>query len=70
MSLDTNKKPLIIKIDKTKCIGCGTCIALNSQVFSMGDDGIAQVNDQSSIDKANIQEAIDCCPVQAILIVK
>jgi ferredoxin len=43
-----NKK---IIVDKEKCIGCGTCIALAPEIFEMDDAG---------------KLAIDSCPTQAI----
>ena len=35
-----------IKLDKTKCYGCGTCVALMPEVFEIGDDGLAKVKDE------------------------
>ncbi|PIZ90306.1 ferredoxin, partial [bacterium (Candidatus Moisslbacteria) CG_4_10_14_0_2_um_filter_36_61] len=28
-----------IKLDKEKCIGCGSCAAVCPEVFKVGDDG-------------------------------
>jgi ferredoxin len=53
-------------VDKDKCIGCGTCAAMASQTFKIGDDGKAQVVANSSDNQATIQSAIDSCPVSAI----
>lgn len=53
-------------VDKNKCIGCGTCVAMASQTFQMGDDGKAEVIANPGDDQATIQSAIDSCPVSAI----
>lgn len=55
-----------IKIDKEKCIGCGTCVALASKSFKLGDDGKAQPLEPPGDDEETIKEAIDSCPVDAI----
>ena len=54
----------MIKIDKEKCIGCGSCAAVCSQVFELTDDGKAKVKAQKKI--PCVKEAIDICPVDAI----
>jgi len=57
------------KVDKSKCIGCGTCQAIASDVFKIEDDGKAGViaGDFSGKDEI-INQAKDACPVQAILV--
>ena len=54
----------MVKIDKTKCIGCGTCVAVCPDVFEIGDDGKAKVKSSKNI--SCVQEAIDSCPVDAL----
>ncbi|MFA6485869.1 MAG: ferredoxin [Candidatus Magasanikbacteria bacterium] len=54
------------KIDKEKCIGCGTCVALCPNVFKMEDDGKAIVLDEAGDTADNIKMASDSCPTQAI----
>lgn len=57
------------KIDKEKCIGCGTCASLCGEVFEL-KDGHAQViaKDDTVIEKNKdeIKQAVEACPVQAI----
>ena len=53
----------MVKIDKEKCIGCGACAAICSEVFEI-DDGKAKVKTQKNI--PCVKEAIDSCPVDAI----
>jgi len=53
-------------VDKKKCIGCGSCVALAQQSFKLGDDGKAKALDPAGDDEAIIQNAIDSCPGTAI----
>jgi len=53
-------------VDKDKCLGCGTCVALAPKVFRIGDNGKAEVIDQEGEEESVIQNAIDSCPVNAI----
>jgi len=55
---------MAIKIDKEKCIGCGSCIAVCSGNFEMDKDGKAKVKSQKKA--PCVKEAIDSCPVNAI----
>jgi ferredoxin len=59
-----------IKIDQEKCIGCGSCTAVCSDVFEISDESKAVLKDSGvSQGEANhdcIKEAADICPVQAI----
>ena len=52
----------MVKVDKEKCIGCGSCEATCPQGFEIVD-GIAKVKDQKA---KCIKEAIEICPVDAI----
>lgn len=61
------KKKLIIK---DNCLGCGTCIALCPAVFELREDGKAKVkleNLDTEELKNKIEEAIEACPVSAIV---
>lgn len=51
-----------------ECIGCGLCESTAADVFSINDDGIAEVTvDEISADlEDDVQEAADNCPVGAI----
>ena len=57
-----------VKIDKTKCIGCGTCVALLSAVFAMGDDGKATVTNSEGASLDEIKNAASSCPAGAIIV--
>jgi ferredoxin len=55
-----------VMVDSTKCIGCGTCVALAPKSFKMTDDGKSQAINPAGDDEAAVQNAIDSCPVDAI----
>lgn len=57
-----------IKVNKDKCLGCGMCVGINSDVFEFDDDGLAKANNDN-INEENeeeVKEAINSCPVSAI----
>ena len=57
-----------ITVDKEKCIGCGSCVAIAPNVFKMGADGKAEVIEGDHAgESALVNQAKDACPVQAIV---
>lgn len=67
---DARIKPMKITIDKQKCIGCGTCVAIAPKSFKLTDDSKAEPIEPptggDSQDK--IKDAAESCPVTAITI--
>jgi ferredoxin len=55
-----------IKIDKNKCIGCGTCAALAPEVFELDENNKARVKNPKTNATETLQLAADSCPTQAI----
>jgi len=65
-----------IKLEREKCIGCGSCQALCSKFFEMKEDGKSHIvgaeNSASGIDELETekidcaQQAVEACPVQCI----
>ena len=53
----------MVRINKSKCIGCGACVSSCPEVFEMSD-GKAKVKSQKN--STCIKKAIDSCPVNAI----
>lgn len=55
-------------VNKSNCIGCGMCVSICPQVFSMDEDGTAKavegIVEESLIEDTN--EAASQCPVAAI----
>lgn len=49
------------------CIGCGTCEGIAPDFFAIEDDGLAHVTGEPAGTEAEIAEAIEACPVSAIV---
>jgi ferredoxin len=58
----------MVKIDKEKCMGCGTCVGICPEVFELTAEGKAGVKASADLEqyKDKIAEAIEACPVGAI----
>lgn len=49
-----------------QCIGCGLCVEICPEVFSMTDAGVAMAQDQEVPESSTAEEAKNSCPVGAI----
>lgn len=58
--------PKSLIVDKDKCIGCGTCVAMAPKSFKLGDDAKSQAINPPSDEEETINQAIDACPANAI----
>jgi len=57
----------MVKVDKEKCIGCGSCASICSKAFEMKEyEGSLKAYFKGSGKESCIKEAIDSCPVDAI----
>jgi ferredoxin len=70
-----------ITLDKSKCIGCGSCASLCPKFFELAEDGKShlkgskfdqnQQKEELEIEESGcVKEAAEACPVQAIQIEK
>ncbi len=54
-------------IDEEACIGCSVCEEICPEVFSMNESlGFALVMNPGGADDAQIEEAMEACPVNCI----
>lgn len=56
-------------IDESKCIMCGSCVAICPEVFEMKDDGKVAVKGNGEVPKESeekVKESESSCPVSAI----
>lgn len=53
-------------VDQEACISCGLCVSCCPGVFRFNDDGKSECYDPAGASEAEIQQAIDGCPVQCI----
>lgn len=56
----------VAKVDPDKCIGCGACTGTCPAVFQIGASGKAEAGPVEAANEADIQAAVDGCPVGAI----
>lgn len=67
-----------IKIEREKCIGCGSCAALCPKYFEMAEDGKSHIKDavKQEIEELEVEKiecaesAAEACPAQCIHIEK
>lgn len=67
-----------IKLEREKCIGCGSCQALCPKYFELVDDGKSHIigSEKKEIEELEVekiecaQAAAEACPVQCIHIEK
>ena len=63
-----------VTIDQTKCVVCGSCVAICPEVFELRDDGSVHVKAEfEGVDvpaelEAKVREAQSMCPTSAIVI--
>lgn len=57
-----------LNVNKEACIGCGACVAIDSEHFDFGDDGLSEAISQENLDSENVANAISSCPTNAISI--
>ena len=55
-----------IKVDKTKCIGCGVCVSIAPKSFKFDGEGKSEPINPPEDSEEKIKEAAESCPVQAI----
>ena len=54
-------------VDPDLCISCGLCTSIESEVFELGEDGVAHaVADTTDGNRDRVEEAIESCPTDAI----
>lgn len=56
-----------IKVNEDACIGCGACVAIDSEHFDFNDSGLSQVISQENLDSNDVINAIESCPTSAIV---
>jgi len=57
---------LIVRIDRTLCVGFGDCVDENEPAFRLADDGIAVFCEPEQVKREALIRACDACPVDAL----
>ncbi|MBQ6841555.1 MAG: ferredoxin [Bacilli bacterium] len=60
-------KKLIVK---DGCIGCGACVAIDSEHFDFNDEGLSNVISNENLETDELTNAIASCPVSVIKLVE
>ncbi len=61
-----------VKVEKDTCIGCGACTTIARDVFTIGEDGYAEVTEEyrdkeiPEDKQEEVETAKDSCPTSAI----
>jgi ferredoxin len=65
-----------IKLERPKCIGCGSCAAVCPLYFEMSDDNLSHIKESTRDEAGNeerdvaeegcAKDAVEICPVQII----
>ncbi|HLD27593.1 MAG TPA: ferredoxin [Patescibacteria group bacterium] len=55
-----------IKINKDKCLGCGTCVALMPEVFEIDAEGKSMVKTSEGLELEQVLMTAKSCPTGAI----
>ncbi len=57
-----------IVVDRAKCIGARSCVAVTPGVFQMDDENLAYIVDPDAADDDTLLMSAQSCPVLAILL--
>lgn len=55
-----------INVSEERCIGCGACVAIDSQHFEFNEEGKSSVITSENLESENLVNAIESCPTSAI----
>lgn len=59
---------LVIRIDRTLCVGFADCIKDGERAFELDADGVVTFLEPDTVDRARLIEACDACPVDALTV--
>lgn len=57
-----------VVVDLDLCQSHGQCVFASPETFQLTDEGLVWDSDPDSTFRQAVEEAVDCCPVQAIRI--
>ncbi|MCG8532965.1 MAG: ferredoxin [Desulfovibrionales bacterium] len=57
-----------IRIDEDECIGCESCVEICPEAFAMNDDGDKAIVVNENCTDGCVEEAVDTCPVECIIV--
>ena len=58
---------LTVEIDRTLCIGSGSCVGLAAEIFRVNEQNLVRFQDETpDINPERLKEACAVCPVDAL----
>lgn len=57
---------LLIRIDRSLCVGFGHCMEEAEAAFVLGDDDLVAFDEPDRVDRERLLEACEVCPVEAL----
>ena len=55
-----------LNVNQDSCIGCGACIATDSEHFDFNDNGLSEAISNDNLECENLKNAMESCPTNAI----
>ncbi len=59
---------LTVEIDRSRCIGSGSCIGLAPDVFEIDEQNLVRFQEDTPDDPERLEEACAVCPVDALIV--
>ncbi|WP_371502260.1 ferredoxin [Kitasatospora sp. NBC_00374] len=64
-------EPLVVTVDRTRCVGTGLCAATAPDDLALGPDGRALARQgTAAVLSEELAEAAEMCPVEAITVLR
>lgn len=61
---------LTVEIDRSLCIGSGSCTGLAAEIFEIDEQNLVRFRDETpDIDPERLKEACAVCPVDALRVI-
>lgn len=59
---------LVVRIDRTLCVGFGDCVEEAGEAFRLDEEGIVVFVDPARVTRERVLRACDACPVDALTV--
>ncbi|MCZ6755709.1 MAG: ferredoxin [Gemmatimonadetes bacterium] len=59
---------LVVRIDRTLCVGFGDCVGEGATAFVLDEDGIAVFATPEAVSREALLKACESCPVDALTV--
>lgn len=57
-----------VRVYRDRCIGAGNCVGIAPKAFTLNFDRKAEVADAEAADPADLRDAAEACPTNAIFL--